>query len=395
MKPINYNFLFADYMDYSIERHGRNLTSPFERLTFDLLCFYPSSIVLTLTSTLIGQSSEKFVTFHDFWKAGKLKIHLSKGDTADKYLDRKLASYNGASTDNYEMNLYLADNTSIFVNHYLKRELIKKGINYVLPRISNADKNNRKAFIDNLGINEREIIEAYDYPMSLKRFDKLALRLENLANDQTFTFQRSHIIHDLVEHQIFPNDLSIPRRLLNMFDASYNQAMAQSINAPILSTMDSQLNGLGLKRFIEGYSPKLYNLICSMVPSQVFLLAQDKNWIIYRNYIKCLFESLLRSNRRVVTQNSDFYKETAKYETKDHLIKACIDKMFEIVFEPISYLNPIDYCNTENLKNLTLDYIRLLKRHFSKEDEYYSEEIIKRTDFIIQICEDIRNEVYT
>lgn len=125
MKDFNYNLLFADYMDYSIEQHGRDVISPFKQLTFDLLCFYPASIVLTLTSTLIGQSSKQFVEFHDFWKAGKLKIHFSKGDTADKYLDRKLASYNGVANDNYEMRLYLADNTSKFVNDYLKRQLLK------------------------------------------------------------------------------------------------------------------------------------------------------------------------------------------------------------------------------------------------------------------------------
>ncbi len=86
MKSYDSDALFADYMDYSIERHGRNIISPFEQLTFDLLCFYPTSIVLTLTSTLIGESSKRFIEFHDFWRNGKLKIHLSKGDTADKYL---------------------------------------------------------------------------------------------------------------------------------------------------------------------------------------------------------------------------------------------------------------------------------------------------------------------
>lgn len=380
-------------MDYSIEQHGRDVISPFKQLTFDLLCFYPASIVLTLTSTLIGQSSKQFVEFHDFWKAGKLKIHFSKGDTADKYLDRKLASYNGVANDNYEMRLYLADNTSKFVNDYLKRQLLKNGINYVLPRVSNADKNNRKVFIDNLGINEREIIEACD--LSLKRFDALAFRLENLADDHKFTFQRSYIIRDLVDHQIFSNVLEVPQKLLTLFDASYNQAMAQSINAPILSTMDSQLNGIGLKRFIEGYSPKLYHLICEMEPSQIFLLAQDKNWIIYRNYIKYLFASLLSLSKKAVTQKTDFYKETIKCETKDILIKTCIDKMFEIIFEPLLCLNPMEYCNIKNLKDLTFDGIGFLKRRFTKENEYYSEEIIKRTNFIIQICEDICNKVYT
>ena len=383
---------FADYMDYSIKNSGRNIVLPFEQLSFDLLCFFPSKTVLTLTSTLIGESSTKFTEFHDFWKGNILKIHLSEGDTADKYLSRKLASSWNINEDDYEMNLYSSNGASFFINNYLKAELSNNNINYVLSRVSNADVNNRKAFLANLAKYEREIIESSHQLISLRNFDRLELRLEYLANDFNFVFQRSHIIHDLVDCKIFKSSSAIPNVLLSIFDTSYNQAMARSINGIIISTMSKQLNGKGLRNFLKGYSPNLYNSIKSMSPKQVFLLAQDRNWQIYRKYISDLFVSL--SSNDVITQDSPFYKKTIKAEIKDALIGHCLDMMADAAFDKLKYLNPGFYIEIQNVKSSISDCFNYLKGKYSKQEEYYSEEIVKRSKFIEQICADILNDIY-
>ena len=392
MKNQEIGVLFADYMDYSVEKSGRNISSPFEQLLFDLLCFYPSSIVLTLTSTLIGMSSVRLIEFYDFWKSGTLKIQFSEGDTADKYLRRKLKSAGKITEDNYELNLYITEEADIFVNDFLKKELLNKNIDYVFPRFSNADKNNRDTFLYNLAKYERKIIEDQYYPMHIKDFDKLALLLEYLADNSSFTFQRSHIINELVSHKIFPSARDISPHILSMFDLSYNEAMAKSVNGIMLSTMDLQLNGVGLRNFIKGYSPELYNLIISMSPAQCFLLVQDKNWIIYRELISNLYTSLLK--KISLGQQSDFYKKTVLYEAKNSIIEACLDKMSDIVFDTIKYINPSFYYDIQNAKK---NIVNIAKRYMiskNLEGEYYSEEIIKRTNFIKQICEDILCGLY-
>lgn len=392
MKKHDADLFFADYLDYSIEKQGRDILFPFEQLTFDLLCFYPDSIALTLTSTLIGESSKHFVEFHDFWTSGALKIHLSKGDTADKYLSRKLASTGSITDNNYEINLYSSDGADAFINKYLKTELLGNNINYVLPRISNADLNNRQAVLDSLVENERAIIENPRFPMTLREFDRLALQLDKLASDPSFTFQRSYIIRNLVKHKIYKDSSSIPPFFLSMLDTSYNRAMAQSINAITISTMNKQLNGAGLRNFIRGYSPNLYNLIRSMTPTQTYLLAQDKNWQIFRGYIFKLYKSL--SSNQIITQDTPLYKKTIKHETKNNLVTFCLDEMANVVFDAIKYASPWVYSDVENAKLLASNYIDFWKRKFSAEDEYYSEEIVKRAKFVEQICKDILNKIY-
>lgn len=392
MEKLVSNLYFADYLDYSIEKEGRNIAFPFEELTFDLLCFYPDSIALTLTSTLIGDSSRRFVEFHDFWKNGALKIHLSKGDTADRYLSRKLSSFVSINDNNYESMIYSSDGAMEFAKNYLRTELLEKDINYVLPRISNADTNNRQEVLDSLVRNEREIIENPRFPMTLHDFDRLALRLDKLAFDQSFTFQRSKIIGDLVEQGIYKNTISIPSMFLSMLDNSYNRAMAQSINARIISSMSEQLNGAGLRNFIKGYSPKLYNLIRLMSPTQIFLLAQDKNWQIFRGNIIKLYSSL--SARRKISQSTPFYKITIRSEARQNAIVLCLDKMYNVVFEATKYANPWAYTDVEYSKQLAVKYIDIWRQKNATEDEYYSEQIVKRTTFIEQICEDILSKIY-
>ena len=392
MKNQKNEVFFADYMDYSIEKSGRNISSPYEQLIFDLLCFYPSSIVLTLTSTLIGTSSIRLTEFYDFWVSGTLKIQFSEGDTADKYLRRKLNSAGEITKDNYELNLYITEEADEFVNNFLKTKLLNDNIDYVFPRFSNADINNRNAFLYNLAKYERNIIEEPNYSMSLNDFDKLALLLEELAGTPSFTFQRSHIINELVSHKIFKSTRDISPRLLSLFDLSYNEAMAKSINGTMLSTMDMQLNGVGLRNFIKGYCPELYSLIVSMSPTQCFLLAQDKNWKIYRELISNLYISLLKDIP--LGQQSNFFKKTILYETKNKIIEVCLDKMSDIVFETIKYINPAFFVDIENAK---ICFANIAKRYMitkNLEGEYYSEEIIKRTNFIKQMCEDILNRLY-
>lgn len=386
------NIFFADYLDFSIEKKGRDIKCPFEQLTFDLLCFYPDSIALTLTSTLIGESSKHFIEFHDFWTSGALKIHLSKGDTADKYLSRKLASSGSITDDNYEIKLYLSDSAETFINKYLKEELLGNNINYVLPRVSNADSNNRQAVLDILEENERAIIENRRFPMTLHEFDRLALQLQKLADDRSFIFQRSHIIRSLVKNKIYKNSSSIPPCFLSVLDASYNRAMAQSINAITISTMNKQLNGTGLRNFIRGYSSNLYSLIRSMTPKQIYLLAQDKNWQIFRSFIIKLYTSL--SSVQLVTQETPLYKKAFRSEAKNTLITFCLDEMAKITFDAMKYADPWAYLDIENAKSHAFNCIEFWKRKFSAEDEYYSEEIVKRTKLIEQICKDILNKIY-
>ncbi len=393
MEKDNENIYFADYLDYSIEKRGRNISSPYEQLIFDLLCFYPARTVLTLTSTLIGEASTRFIEFHDFWKNGALKVHLSKGDTADKYLSRKLASSSGYVEDNYEMKLYSSEKAAHFVKKYLKAELTDQNIDYVLPRTTNADQNNRESVLDNLAINERAIIEAPGFSMTLSEFDQFAYRLQNLADDTSFIFQRSHIIHDLVEHRIFKDASLISPVILSTLDTSYNQAMAKSINATIISTMSSQLNGVGLRNFIKGYSPKLYGLIISMSPAKIFLLVQDKNWQIFRDYISKLYISLL-SSENIIRQDTAFYKKTVRSERRSQLIEFCLDEMESVVFDAIKYANPGAWVYVNDAKIQVSNYINYWRKKFSKEDEYYSEEIIKRTKLVELICEDILHGIY-
>lgn len=392
MENCDKKLFFADYLDYSIMSKGRSVDSPFERLTFDLLRFYPSSIVITLTSTLIGESTTRFTEYYDFWNNGALKIHLEKGDTADKYLSRKLASAGGYGTHNYEMQLYSSIGASSFINNFLKSELSAKNVDYVIPRTSNADTNNRLAFLDVLGKNERRIIEAPDSPMTMREFDRLALRLETLAYDQSFVFQRSYIIRDLIANKIYKKTGTISKVLLSSFDASYNQAMAQSVNATIISTMNGELNGVGLRNFVMSYSPELFHRIQLMTPSQVFLLAQDKNWQIYRDYICKLYSSL--SSKYLTPQESPFYKVTQRIEAQQSLIDQCIEKMAETAFDMMKYSYPNAYSDVQNAKVFVSYYISSIRMKHSKEEQYYSEEIIKRTPIINQICDDILNLLY-
>lgn len=386
------NVFFADYMDYSIEKGGRRPLSPFEQLNFDLLCFYPAQIVLTLTSTLIDTGRVNFIDFDRFWRSNSLKIHFTKGDSADKYLSRKLHSLNDFSDDNYEAKLYITNTTDYFVNNYLKKTLSEEKVDYVYHRISDADKNNREMFLANLEKYEREIIEDPLCPMSMEKFDDLALIIQELAYSSSFTFQRSCIINELIARKLYQETQKIPMRILSMFDLSYNEAMAKSIGATTLSTINTTLNGIGLRNFIKGYSPKIYSYIKSMSPEQIFLLAKDQNWQIYRNFISELYEHLL--NKCNLTQSSDLYKRTIKYENKNFFLNFCIDKMAEIVFDKIKHINPMIYVDVlktkENTKVLVKNYLLS-----TQSVEYYcSEEIVKRTKFIEIICEDILHKRY-
>ena len=290
------------------------------------------------------------------------------------------------------MQLYSSSGAADFVNGFLKSELSKENIDYVLPRISNADTNNRLAFLDVLGKNERRIIEAPDSPLTLREFDQLAFRLETLAYDQSFVFQRSYIIRDLIAHRVFKKTNSISNTLLSSFDISYNQAMAQSINATIISTMNHELNGVGLRSFIKGYCPGLYQRIQLLSPSQVFLLAQDKNWQIYRMFICKLFSTL--SEKYSTFQNSPFYKTTQQIQVQSNLIDYCVDKMTDVLFDMLKFTVPNAYYDTQNVKFLFSSFIRSVTRRFFNEEHYYSEEIIRRTPIVEQICDDIYCKLY-
>ena len=377
MESNNEKSFFADYMDYSVEKKGRIISNPFEILTFDLLCFFPSTTVLTLTSTLIGDSAKRFVEYDDFWKEGLLKIHFSRGDTADKYLSRKLSSSN-SKFNNYEIELYKADGTDYFVNGYL-RGLLYNNIDYVFPRTSNADINNRKAFLDNLAKFERRIIENPYHPMPMRSFDSLAYELEKLADDISFTFQRSKIIHALIKRKIFNNASSISDELLAIFDLSYSQAMAKSINATSISSMRQQLNGEGLKNFIMGFSQELYREIISMEPRQVFLLAKDREWQIFRNYICQLFELL--SSKGFSNQSNLLHKIVNKTRRKRETIEECIGIMADVVFDSVKQMNPVLYFEIQRAKDSAIALFEYQREKYMKQDEYISEQIVKRINF--------------
>lgn len=398
MKERNTDIYFADYLDYSIEKRGSNIALPLNQLKFDLLCFYPQTIVLTLTSTLIDDSSLHFIELDDFWRNGALKIHFSKGDSADKYHRRKLASMKSVEENNYENKLYLSSGANNFVYNYLKKELLDSGIDYVFPRVSNADKNNRDFVVSNWQKNEREIIESLDAPNKMKKYDNITRRLDKLSNDPTFTFQRSHIMKDLMERKLIKSYLDFTPIILSTLDTSYSQAMAKSIDATQISTMNTQLNGIGLRNFLKGYHINIYKLINAMKPNQIFLLAHDRNWQIYRGFISDLYSSM--SLKHLTGQNEQLYKEPIKVQAGNDLIEFCLEEMTNIVYDMIKSFHPNAFLYVQNAKTLFKTYYSdKLKniwkfKNYTDEEIYYCEEIVRRTKFIEIICEDIINRKY-
>lgn len=398
MAENNTSIYFADYLDYSIEKRGSNIIHPLNQLKYDLLCFYPQTIALTLTSTLIDESTMHFVQLDEFWRNGALKIHFSQNDTADKYHTRKLSTMKSADENNYENKLYLSNGADDFIYKYLKKELLDQGVNYVLTRESDADKNNRETVVSNWQKYEREIIESLQAPNKMKKYDKITRLLDNLSNDKTFTFQRSHIMKELVGRKLIRNEFDFSPIILSTLDTSYSQAMAKSINATRISTMDTQLNGIGLRNFLKGFSNDVYQLINKMTPHQTFLLAQDRSWQIFRNFISYLYFSL--ASKHFIHQSSDFYKNPIKIQNRNEIINFCLEEMTSIVYDMIKQFQPNAFLYIESAKKYFetyyVDKIKNLWKYkrYTDEEIYYCEEIIKRRVVIRTICEDIINEKY-
>lgn len=395
MKPettsLNQSVLFADYLDYSIAQHGRNSLGANERFAFDLLCFFPKPIVLTFTSTLIDSTPQQLQMATDFWKNGAIKIHFSSGDSATRYLSRKLSASSKYYSNDYEMNLYQEKSTELFVHTFLRNELEAKQIDYVYPRLSDADINNRRIFLENLARYERQIIEAGNKPLKLTEFDRLAYRIQELADNKQFVFQRNFIIRDLVKHRIYQSDDNVPNLLLQVFDKSYNDAMAQSICANRISNIRNTLTGYELRSILVEVFPSIYGMIVKMNPHQLFLLAQDRSWQLFREYIRQLFENNKSLHEG---QSNSISKRLIRWRSVNGVAKEGIEKIFGSVVDATKTISPMSYIEIDNAKEITKNSFDSIRKYLLGYEDFLSEEVIKRGPLVEQICQDIIYKIY-
>lgn len=326
---------YVDYFDFYLGGIGNRtfIKNRSIRFRFDILCLNPDTdkMIFTLSETLLEDSNRIITQYDDFWKKGVFKIAFSpKYKTANTYINDRLNILHSGPTmeRNFEIDIYQSAITSGFLNDYLLEKLDLRGKNsYVIHRTSNADLNNRLLLKSRVNQSDN-IYGQISKCLDLKKFDTLMYYLLKRADDKKQIFQREYIVNEIFLK--YP-ELNKKREVFyNMFDQNYNDAMALSVNARRLSTINDRINGIGLANFIYQFDYNLYKNICSLKSSQIFLLVTSPSWHSFLADINGIYNYLFSIKK--IDQNYNCYKYLKRFFiTKTYVCKYILDIMEWVV----------------------------------------------------------------
>lgn len=329
---------YVDYFDFYLNGIGYRMLGKNrnQQLRYDLLCINPSSdkMIFTLTETLLEDSNRILIQYMDFWKNGVFKVALAKKyKTANAYINDRLAIlYNSPKIkDNFELDIYQSDITNKFINGYLINDLKLKGKNsFIYHRTSNADNNNRTLFKQK--INDYDLMySGLNSLLNIREIDSIIAYLNNRADDKKMIFQRGYILDELFQR--YPKLNTNHSFFYNLFDNNYNTAMALSVEAKRLSSLKSELNGIGLSNFVYYYDYGLYKEINSLNSKQLYELSVNASWQVFVQKVNELYKHLFFLKK--IDQNYNIYKYFSRYVYGREFLCKSIIRILDLIINKI------------------------------------------------------------
>lgn len=366
---------YVDYFDFCLGGRSNRMiiANKVLRLKYDVLCTKPQDdiFIFTITETLLEDSNRILIGYDDFWRSGVFKIAFSKKyKNAKTYINDRLNILNAEEGTNFELDIYNSRVAHCFFDEYLEGELKLKGKNtYVIHRMSDADLNNRTLFrkrIYDLDVMYRGLGDTLDY----SKLNSLINDLSERSYDKTQIFQRGYIVKDIFLK--YPNLYKKNLFLYNLFDQNYNDAMALSVDAIRLSTMQHRINGVILGNFISCMDSEMYKKINSMTSHQIYLLVGNTSWQLFVEQINELYIFLLKFKK--VPNDYKIYKYFKKrVDLITYAYKFLIEIMDRIV----------------GLMTVPEPLWKLSYEQFKYELEKVGEMYFRQTSYIIWVASEI------
>lgn len=385
---------YVDYFDFYLGGIGHRmfLKNREQRFKFDILCINPSDdiVIFTLSETLLEDSNRILMKYDDFWKNGIFKIALAKKyKSVHRYIEERLNLLNSVSMegDNFEIDIYSSRSSQDFIDEYLGNRLdLKRGNKYVIHRTTNADFNNRTLFKNRI-YNSNEVFNQMKNTMDYSTYNKLVDDLSNRCEDKTQIFQREYILKDVFIK--YPEIKGNRTFLYNLFDQNYNDAMALSVDAVRLSSVNYRINGSILFDFLTYMDKSFCDKISSLSSHQIFLLINNVSWQKFVEEIDNLYSFLYRLKN--ISQGYDMYcyikRKSNLFTSVHNYLVLIMDWIVEQLGIPEPYWH-IQYellkCNVKNI----------IERPFQQYNYvlWLTSEILRRKELISMLVDDIKCE---
>lgn len=382
---------YVDYFDFYLNGIGYRMLGKNrnQQLRYDLLCINPRSdkMIFTLTETLLEDSNRILIQYMDFWKTGVFKVALAKKyKTANAYINDRLAIlYNSPKIkDNFELDIYQSDITNKFINGYLINDLKLKGKNsFIYHRTSNADNNNRTLFKQK--INDYDLMySGLNSLLNIREIDSIIAYLNNRADDKKMIFQRGYILDELFQR--YPKLNTNHSFFYNLFDNNYNTAMALSVEAKRLSSLKSELNGIGLSNFVYYYDYGLYKEINSLNSKQLYELSVNASWQVFVQKVNELYKHLFFLKK--IDQNYNIYKYFSRYVYGREFLCKSIIRILDLIINKIDIPKYMWFMQYEEFHEQSEIFIYNLFR-----EQYFfcvANDVLKSKSMIKKLVQDIK-----
>lgn len=333
---------YIDYLDY-ITSGSRSFKELALRLRFDLLIFGHDTLCMSVPACIkMRDTTGLLMELDEFWKNGKIRLQLDKkhkGNPQNYFRNRKKVLAKAMPEErlvkHFEFIAYESNRTNIFFGSYLPDTLSKSDSNVYIGKENDTDKLFRQ---DTTYLLERH----YDPVCRILganraiTFTGIVNRIHECALNQSSLYQRA-LIEEIVVDEFNP---TFNERLIvsSLLDRAFALANAGTSNAVPISLVLNQLTGIWLKRLLFRSYGELYNLICKLSWSEVYVLSQSSDWREFIGYINAFI--YLIQDSRIKKYPIDIRESTSKLSKSisllnllrfvgEEAISAAKDKLYE------------------------------------------------------------------
>lgn len=280
---------YIDYLDHITS--GSKLFKLLElRLRFDLLIYGCDTLCMSVPACIkLGETTELLMNLDEFWQSGKILLQLDKkhrGNPANYFNNRKKVLAKGMSEEklatHFEFIAYESKRTDTFFRIYLPEiAATPKDILY-LGKEKDTDALFREEAINLFEKHCDTICRSLEIGRAIN-FSGIVNRIQDYALDKSSLFQRAVVEENIIdEYKPHNEERMIVATLL---DRAFALANAETSNAVPLSLVLNQLTGKWLIHLLRKTYRELYNLICELNWSEIFVLSQNEDWRKFIAYI--------------------------------------------------------------------------------------------------------------
>lgn len=340
-----YGMLFyIDYLDHITSANKDHPFQPLElRLRFDLLIFGKDTLCMSVPACIKLENTTKLLMELDsFWSSGKILLQLDKkhnGKPSNYFYNRKKVLAKGMPEEkllkHFEFVAYESKRTDSFFNVYLpEKTSISAGALYL------GKKKDTDALFREEAINLFEKhVDTICHTLPIDRainFIGIAERVQSYALDSTALFQRA-VVEENIINECQPKD---NERLIvaSLLDRAFALANAETSDAVPLSLVLNQLTGKWLIHLLSKSYKYLYNLICKLNWSGIYVLSQHEDWRCFIEYINIYIGIVQGSKIKKYDIPIEAYMNKLSYSLsllsllrliKDEAMAATKSKLFE------------------------------------------------------------------